>query len=186
MEILQPGPGDSGPLGGQDHRDGLAVEHRHVALRKGCGYDAGHSDGGQRFQLLGLAIGQQQRIICGEVPSFMRPRPGASIARDGSRSTFDAVQSPPSSAVTSSAWTPITPGGCRLLAPHYPFYHANWPSFEILAKAGCPSLCCDAVSEMIPSPSRRGSEERVLVRFRKILTRTWEGDYSSVPYGSMP
>jgi hypothetical protein len=33
----------------------------------------------QRFQLLGFAIGQQQRIIFIEVPSFMRPRPGTSI-----------------------------------------------------------------------------------------------------------
>jgi hypothetical protein len=30
----------------------------------------------QRFQILGLAIGQQQGIIFGEVPPFLRPGPG--------------------------------------------------------------------------------------------------------------
>ena len=33
----------------------------------------------QRFQLLSFAIGQQQRIIFGERPPFMRPRPGTGI-----------------------------------------------------------------------------------------------------------
>jgi hypothetical protein len=45
----------------------------------------------QRFQLLGLAIGQQG-IIFDEVPSFLCPRPGARIARDAAGPAFDFDQ----------------------------------------------------------------------------------------------
>jgi hypothetical protein len=46
----------------------------------------------QRFQLLGFAIGQQQRIVFGEVPSLLRPRPGTSIPRDAAGSALDLHQ----------------------------------------------------------------------------------------------
>ena len=46
----------------------------------------------QRFQLLGFTIGQQQRIIFAERPSFMRPRPGARIPCDTSWAALDLHQ----------------------------------------------------------------------------------------------
>src|SRR5882724_13524457 len=39
----------------------------------------------QRFQLFGFAIGQQQRIVFGEVPPLQRPRPGARVTRNAAR-----------------------------------------------------------------------------------------------------
>jgi hypothetical protein len=59
----------------------------------------------QRFQLLGHPIGQQQGIIFGDVPPFMRPRPGTRIARDAAGETVVRLRQP--SAVISSTWTPI-------------------------------------------------------------------------------
>ena len=46
----------------------------------------------QRGQLLGLAVGEQQRVVLGERAALVRPRPGACVALQVARSALDLDQ----------------------------------------------------------------------------------------------